>query len=155
MNAKTIVTSVLLLFVAVSIVAIGFKGDKKPDAVSSIAGNDVEPYTGVVAYYFHKTKRCATCQKIEAYSKQVVTGSLAPMIEEGSLKWETVNIDLPENQRFVDEYQLFANALVLARFVEGKQTEFLNLDQIWDLVGDRNVFMAYVQGSVVNFASKS
>ena len=68
------------------------------------------PQTGetkVVAYYFHTTARCTTCLAIESYSREVVEQKFGADIAKGRLEYRLVNVQLPENQHFIKDYQLF------------------------------------------------
>ena len=59
-----------------------------------------------------------------------------------------VNVDEVENTHFVNDYQLYTRSLVIAKMVDGKQTEWKNLKKIWELVGDKTAFMSYVQNEI-------
>jgi len=105
----------------------------------------------VIAYYFHYTKRCATCMKLEAYSQEAVEGGFEKEIGSGKLEFRTVNVDEKENHHFIDDYQLFTKTLILSRVKNGKQTEWKNLDKIWDLVGNEKNYKEYVTKEVADF----
>ena len=45
-------------------------------ADTSVSSNKMYESEKIIAYYFHGTRRCATCKKLEAYSKEAIeTGS--------------------------------------------------------------------------------
>jgi hypothetical protein len=105
----------------------------------------------VVAYYFHVTVRCVTCRTIESYSREAIEQGFANELKSGRLEWKPVNIQLPENQHFVRDYQLFTRSLVLVKMRGGKQVEYRNLEKIWDLVGNKAEFEKYVQSNVKGY----
>jgi hypothetical protein len=45
--------------------------------------------------------------------------------------------------------------VVLARFRGGKQASWKNLDQVWNLVGDKAAFQEYIKNEVAAFTGKS
>ncbi|MCX6622497.1 MAG: nitrophenyl compound nitroreductase subunit ArsF family protein, partial [Acidobacteria bacterium] len=107
--------------------------------------------TKVIAYYFHTTARCTTCRAIERYSREVVEGKFSAEIVKGRLQFKLVNIELPENRRFVKDYQLFTKSLVLVRFDKGRQAEYKVLNETWELVGDKAAMQAFVEREVRDY----
>ena len=106
------------------------------------------PDDKVVAYYFHNTIRCATCLRIESYSKHSIEAGFRPELNSGRVEFHAVNMQLPENKHFVKEFHLSASSLILVHIKNGKQVHWRNLDAVWELVGDLSHFMKYVQFEV-------
>lgn len=143
---KTILTTALLLFVAVCVAVMLFKDNRglSIEATETMAPATVSQ-TGLVAYYFHGTARCVTCRKIESYAQQALTEAFPNEIEEGVLTWRPINVEEPENQHFIEDFALSTKSVVLVRYQEGTQSEWKNLDQIWTLTGDETAFKSYIQ----------
>jgi hypothetical protein len=99
----------------------------------------------IIAYYFHTTARCVTCRTIESYSREVIEKRFALDIARGSLQFKLVNLELPGNEHFVKDYQLFTKSLVLVRFEKGRQTEYKVLNDTWELVSNKQAMQAYVE----------
>ncbi|NIS17703.1 MAG: hypothetical protein GWO41_15105 [candidate division Zixibacteria bacterium] len=118
--------------------------DEKKDAESD---ND----TKVIAYYFHSTRRCATCRKLEEYSREAIEEGFENELEKGLLEINAVNTDEKENKHFIDDYKLYTKALILSKVEDGKEVEWVNLDKIWKLVGDEDKYKAYVTSEVKEF----
>jgi hypothetical protein len=106
------------------------------------------PPDGVVAYYFHGDVRCPTCRNIEAYAQEAVESGFGPQLASGALQWRVVNYESPANAHFAQEYELFSPTVVLVRTSDGKPVEWRNLSRVWELVGDKDEFQAYVQDAV-------
>ena len=102
----------------------------------------------VSLYYFHNTIRCATCLRMEDYAKWAVYAGFPDELKSGSIEWRLVNMQLPENRHFVEDFQLHLSSLVIVRFKDGKQVEWRNLEKIWDHVVDITDFVKYVQINV-------
>lgn len=163
MKAKNVVTAILLLFVAASVAYLAFREIKGNTRAAGTTGGAVEiksTATGsvngatdigkeaphrVLVYYFHGNFRCPTCRKIEAYAHEAVASAFAAELESGKLKWEVVNIEEPPNEHFVADYALTTRSLVVVDMKGGKQARWKNLDQIWDLVGEKDTFKRYVE----------
>ena len=94
----------------------------------------------VAVYYFHNTIRCATCMRMEEYSEWAIQAGFPDELKSGWIEWRVVNMQLPENRHFVEDFQLHLSSLVIVRFKDGKQVEWRNLEKIWDHVGDLDGF---------------
>ncbi len=108
----------------------------------------------VIAYYFHTTRRCVSCKKIEAYSREAIETGFAEALESGALELLILNTDKPEYKHFLDDYQLYTKSLVLSKIEDGEETEWKNLDKVWRLIRDKNSFIEYVQTEVQTFSGK-
>lgn len=167
---KNIITVVLLLFVAASVVYLVMGDSSTTPAVSgradaaridsdgnSVAAEDstrdsasavVPPAPMVVVYYFHGTMRCSTCLKMEQYAREAIAEAFAAELEAGRVRWQAVNYDESANEHFVKEYDLVASALVIVSPGVDEQLVSRNLERIWDLVGDEDAFKGYVVDEV-------
>lgn len=163
MKVKKFITFGLLAFVAVSIgyLLLNNRQPQESTAVSSVSTlaenelpDEAEAETGaavtiseekVVAQYFHGTTRCDTCRAIEALTREALGTGFSEELKTGRLELRAINVDEPANGHFVEDYQLTTRTVVIACFKDGKQGEWKRLDQVWELVGDRDAFIKYVQ----------
>lgn len=161
MKPKTLITIALLAFVAVSlgylIVSESTSSPAQPTgaataeeatAPSSVPSTS-EPSHKVLAYYFHNTKRCKTCLKIERLAKEALDEWCADAMSNGELEWQAVNMEEPPNEHFVEDYQLVASSLVLVDIRNGEQHDWINMEKVWDLVNDEPAFKDYVARQAV------
>jgi len=170
MKPKSFVKAGFLVLVFGSVVYFGVKGLQQRGSSDPIAVQDVQAASKasttttstqktetekIIAYYFHTTYRCATCRRIEAYSKQAIDFGFAPELAKGSLEFRLVNVELPENQHFMQDYKLFTKSLVLVRFKSGSQVEWKNLSKVWELTGEHDAFLSYVRGEVRAYLEKN
>ena len=157
MRSKRVITVALLLFVAASLAFLVFKQVRQKEVAVQAADSAATQRPGrrVVAYYFHATQRCATCRIIEAHSDEAVHSNFASELARGTLEWRAVNVQLPENRHFVQDYQLFTKSLVLVEFKDGRETGHKVLEKTWELVGDKAAFVDYVTREVRTFLAKS
>ena len=161
MRLKSLVTIALLVFVAASVTYLVLSDS--PTNVEKPGGNDEvtapaiavpsteppdkleEAQHRVIAYYFHGTARCATCRAIEQHTYDALVTGFSGELQSETLEWHTINVEEPDNQHFIDEYELIMRSVVLADMAGENQIRWKNLDRIWDLVGDRDAFISYVQ----------
>ncbi len=166
MNTKKILTAVLLLFVVAAVGTVVLKGLITGDATDSskLEGQgitslgDTELKSGAdveVVYYFMTTQRCQNCIKIESYTKEAVQEHFSEKLNNETMIWKMVNVDEPQNQHFIPDYQLYTKSVVLVRYRDGKQVEWKNLDQIWNFLGDKTAFKEYVVQEVNAFVKES
>jgi hypothetical protein len=156
MTARQAILLLLLVFVATSTVYLIAGGDKHSGAQAP-AQTAQAASTGsskIVAYYFHVTVRCTTCRTIEAYSRETITNRFKNEIDRGALEWQVVNVQLPENRHFVKDYELFTKSVVLVHVANGKQQSYKTLNEVWELVGDKTQFQAYVDKEVRGYLAK-
>ena len=120
-------------------------------ADSMISKENGEKGIHVIAYYFHSTRRCVTCKKLEAYSKEAIESGFKDELEKGTLVIKAVNTDEKENKHYIDDYKLYTKALILSRVKDNQELEWKNLDQIWKLVGNEDKYKAYVVNEIKEF----
>jgi hypothetical protein len=157
MKAKHVVTTILLLFVLASVGYLlaqefGKQDAETPEGATS-APAGAGPQDKVIAYYFHGGARCATCRKFETYTGEAITAAFPDELKAGTIEWRKVNTDEPSDEHFVKDFKLVSKAVVLVRIKDGKQTAWKKLDRIWDLVGDKAAYQAYVQGELKTFVA--
>jgi len=117
------------------------------DSLHSQAGKKHQ----LVVYYFHGTQRCSNCIKIEAYTKEAVDRAFSAQLHDSVVVWRLVNTDEDTNKHFRQDYQLFTKSVVLSDLADGTQVRWKNLDKIWEYLGDKAAFQAYVREEVAAY----
>ncbi len=164
MNVKNIVAVILCLFVAASLIYLAAGSQKTQDKplvdetklVSSEPPSPAMPASeannpDVVVYYLHNSVRCIKCKKFETYTQQVLSEFFAEPLRQGTIQWRMLNVDNPQNEHFINDYKLITKSVVLARFKEGKQSEWKNLEKIWQVVDDEAAYKNYIKDEILNF----
>jgi len=149
-NIIVIVAGLTMLLTAVIVTAQDKPADQPKDSIET-AANQGQESGQVVVYYLHMNRRCMTCRKLEAYSKEAISDGFAEQLKAGAIIWRVENFEKEGNEHFAKDYQLYSQSLILSRQHDGKETEWKNLDKIWNLVGDREQFISYVQTEVEQF----
>jgi hypothetical protein len=151
MNARKIINVVLLLFVAASLAAWAVREFHGPQPASTPPPPGAVHGKQVVAYYFHRSERCETCNKLEAYSHEALAAGFADELADGRMAWQVVNYQEPAGEHFRDDFGLIAPSLVLAEVRNGRAVRHRELSDIWTLVDDKPAFLAYVQRQTKEF----
>ncbi len=99
-----------------------------------------------IAYYFHRTLRCATCLSIEKQSHDALT-----LFFGDTPRWRAVNIEEPGNEHFERDFSLERQALVLVELDGAQVKRWKLLPRVWDLVDDSGGFQEYVVSEVAEF----
>jgi hypothetical protein len=109
----------------------------------------------VIAYYFHGNVRCPTCLKIEAYSQEALEKAFPEQLASGQLEWQAINTDEVWNTHFIEDFSLQFSSLVIASASGAATKEWKNLEKVWNLVGDKEAFLEYVQTETTPFLEGS
>lgn len=156
MNRSIVMMIGLALLLLVTGVLAGDKPTSEQNDSSQTAtaqSTQVQQSDQVVVYYLHMNRRCMTCNKLEAYSKEAVETGFANQLQDSSIIFRSVNFETKGNEHFAKDYQLYSQSLILSRQHDGEETEWENLDKIWTLVDDKDEFVTYVQTEIADFLS--
>lgn len=132
--------------VLVAFLALAFIITLSPRAFSAEEKTPLpEPQQKVIAYYFHGTARCYSCKMIEAYTEEAIKTGFAKEIKDGKLEWKVLNIEEPDNRHFINDYSLYTKSVVISKLNGETEISWKNLDQVWNLIGSKPEFTAYIQ----------
>lgn len=102
----------------------------------------------IVAYYFHGRVRCVSCVKIESLSGRAIRERFPEELRTGELAFREVNVDVPGNRHFIDDYRLTSQSLVVVEYRDGRRVRWKNLEKVWTLLDSEKDFLRYVQEGV-------
>ena len=97
-----------------------------------------------VVYYFYTNTRCSSCKTIEAYTREAVETKLAAGYKDWKIEFKGVNVEDEPNKHFVQDYWLNSKSVVVQKFYGDKPLKWAKLEKVWQLLGDKFVFMNYV-----------
>ncbi|MGN0826319.1 MAG: nitrophenyl compound nitroreductase subunit ArsF family protein [Kiritimatiellia bacterium] len=126
---KALLAVALLLLAAAGVAVPVLRecpSEQPPDAAQATC-----PEGAVGVYWFHRTRRCPTCNRIEAAVRQTLGDAFPEEVAKGRVVFRSVNLDAPENRPFVDRFQLTSGTLVIQR-----GDRFERMDEVWRLVRD-------------------
>jgi hypothetical protein len=136
---------ILIFLVAVAVVSINF---------SAFAGKD-ESTGKVIAYYFHGTFRCYTCNMMEKYSREAIETNFKDALVTGKIEFKAVNVEEDGNKHFINDYKLYTKSLILSLVKNGTEIKSKNLTKIWEYSSNKQKFLDYVREEVNNFLKEA
>ena len=98
--------------------------------------------------YFSSDVRCATCIRIERLTRAAVERHFAADIANGRIVLQTINLDGPGNEHFVQDYQLISKTVIVSDRAKGQVVGWENLQEVWSKQKDESAFEAYVVDAV-------
>lgn len=131
-RVKQIISAVLIVIVLGSLGMMILRESKRPAAPTQEAVKQ----EGTTVYYFHGDQRCASCDRIEALTLKAIEGR--------GVIFKAVNVDKPENEHFVKDFELDTRVVVIQH--DGK---YKKMENVWGLVGGSDVeFITYIQSGL-------
>jgi hypothetical protein len=94
-----------------------------------------------MVYCFGRTATCEPCENMRNWTGQLLQRDFADALRTGSLALKEVNLDEPGGRRFVYDFQLTANTVVLAQYQGGMLTRYRNLEDLWDVADKHELFL--------------
>ena len=105
------IKSIVLLIAAVSLSACNAQTTQ--DQKSSAANTDE-----LQVYYFHFTKRCATCNAVENETKVALEMYYADQVKEGNVAFTSLNLEEEDGKKMAEQLKVSGQTLLL---VKGEQ----------------------------------
>ena len=123
-------------------------------AVESTNTASANEKTAVTVTYFSSNVRCVSCRKIEALTRNTIETQFAEQMNSRQLVFETINIDLPENKHYVEEYELSFKTVLIA-YVDGTgEKQWRKMDKVWELLSNEDQFEAYIAEGITSALSQ-
>ena len=107
-----------------------------------------QPDEKITVYYFFGKSRCQSCITIEQYTEEAVLEAFTPEIKRGAIEFHGINVETPDTQHFVKDYQLYTKSVIVSDMVNGKERRWKNLEKVWELLGNEKAFKDYVKEEI-------
>jgi len=75
----------------------------------------------VEVYYFHFTRRCHTCESVEAESKKAVETLYPEQVKKGTVTFQALNLDDDSSKKIAEKLQVSGQSLLVVK--GGKQVD--------------------------------
>jgi hypothetical protein len=80
--------------------------------------------TKVEVYYFHNTRRCATCQAVESVTKETLEEFYPEQMKNGEIIFQSLNIEEDENEVLARELDISGQTLLFIK--DGEKKDLTN-----------------------------
>lgn len=157
MDKRKIAGILLGLFVAISLIVLAAKESAKSRSTTppdSLTQKEVAMEHHLKIFYFHGNVRCPSCKKIEAYTKETITSRYKPEMDSGLIEFTEINIDKPENEKFIEQYRLTTKQVIVSEFENGKEKRWKDLDRVWELLGNKEDFQSYQEMEIAAWMNR-
>ena len=106
---------------------------------------------GIVVYYFHGTQRCSACETIQELTSRALHRHFEKDLRDQRIFYLPVNLDQPWNEHYIMDFKLSTKTVVLVRYLDGAQTEWKVLDDVWFLYEDEPKFIEFIRDELNSF----
>lgn len=100
-----------MMLVAVSLAACNAPSSNDPKSIAA----ETEDLT---VYYFHFTKRCATCNAVETETKVALEMFYADQVKEGKIAFTSLNLEEADGKEMAKQFAVSGQTLLI---VKGEQ----------------------------------
>jgi len=103
--------AIKLIFLIVATVSLSAcNAQTTQDQKSSVANTDE-----IQVYYFHFTKRCATCNAVENETKVVLEMIYTDQVEEGNIAFNSLNLEEEDGKKMAEQLKVSGQTLLLVK----------------------------------------
>jgi len=153
MNARILARWLLLAVVTGSVAFHLVQRSAAAGADDRAAPADVTD-AAVVVTYFTTDVRCDSCRTIERLSRQAIDEGFPDEVASGAVAYRVVNTDRPENEHFLDDYEISNKTVIVSHRVDGAETEWCNRQDVWLLLDEPDEFLSYVREPVRRYLGR-
>jgi hypothetical protein len=97
-----------MLLMAVSLSACNAQSSKEQKSVDG-------DYEELQVYYFHFTKRCATCNAVENETKVALEMYYADQVKEGNVAFNSLNLEEEDGKKMAEQLKVSGQTLLLVK----------------------------------------
>ena len=112
---KNIGNSLLVLLFAFNAIACNNTQSNE----TLISNDSMEEVKKIEVYYFHYTRRCATCRTVENVTKSILEELYPKDMKTGAIAFISINLEEDDNKSLAEKYQVSGQTLL---FVSGSET---------------------------------
>lgn len=159
---------VIIFLIVIAIAGIiHFTTDKTPKESAAIKAIEVAPPVDgpelrAATPDAAQTKKILTVycfpdsgKRWESLVREAVEHDFAMEFKNGSVMVKVIDTDSAEKDRLMQEFKPVPPAVVLAVSINGKTTDWINLDQVRELGSNKNAFLNYIRDNIRDFIGKN
>jgi hypothetical protein len=105
---KVLKSSIMLLLAAIMLQACNAQTSETPKS-DNVSSEDLQ------VYYFHNTKRCATCNAVEEETRIALEMFYEKKIKAGSIEFTSLNLEEDEGKKMAETLHVSGQTLLLVK----------------------------------------
>lgn len=135
---------------AIQQVANGPERATAPSTVEAPGDSAISSPSGdtIIVTYFSSDIRCASCVRLEDWSRKAVENNFAQEIRDGKVVFRVINLNGEGNLAYARHYELVSKTVIVSEIANGKEIRWENLQQVWTKLRDPEGFETYIAESV-------
>mgnify|MGYP001817374475 FL=1 len=110
---KLLKHSILFLFTVLALLAC--KNQKPEDQPGQNLKTETLVSDDIRVYYFHNTKRCATCNAVENETRMALEMFYSENIEAGTIEFTSLNLEEQEGETMAESLQVSGQTLLIVK----------------------------------------
>jgi hypothetical protein len=103
----------LFCIIIIAAIIAGITACSDNSSSSSGATATLKAGKKVEIYYFHFTRRCATCMKVETVSKEVLETQYPEQVKKGDIFFQSVNLDEKDGATLGEKFKIEGQTLIV------------------------------------------
>lgn len=108
---------IMVTMIVLSLNSFGFSQDAENKKKESISET-------VNVYYFHNTRRCATCEAVEDVTKQTLEETYPEQMKNGSITFQSFDLEDDSNEALARKLHVSGQTLLIVK--NGKKKDLTN-----------------------------
>lgn len=98
-----------MLFVGLTVISCNSTTDTSEKAATTVEKADV------MVYYFHYTRRCATCNAVEEVTRLALNEYFKDKVQDGEIAFQSINIEEKEGETTANKLEIAGQALIVLK----------------------------------------
>jgi hypothetical protein len=102
-------------------------------------------------YCFHGTRQCTTCKNMKANTLKALTLNFGKQLQDSSIVFRIVDVDLPENALLAEKFEATGTALMLNWVRQGQDSIIDMSDLAFEKANDEAIFIKDFSSTIAAF----
>lgn len=148
----------LLLFVGISLLVMligNFTRQKTGSSgfsdINLVKELDLPFHNGVLILQFFRSERCEFCNNMEKYTRETLNVFFIDDLNDKSMTFRPVNMDLPKYGSLKKKYDIFTSTLVFIQISGGNELKWQIVADAWNLTNNREKFIQMLRSQLTEF----
>ncbi len=140
------------IFLSITLMVLfGSCGQNNSSQQVNVNPNNTAQLSRLEVYCFHGTRQCTTCKNMKANTLKALTLHYSKQLQDSSIVFKIVDVDLPENEVLAEKFQATGTALMLNWVKDGKDSIIDMSDFAFEKANDEAIFIKDFSSRIAAF----